>query len=258
MKISRYSDIHNECSRERWTPPAVDLANVVILAGDIGSHTHGIEWAAEVFPAHAANGRLIYVTGNHEYYDAHLGMVKEMRKKATETGVRFLEQGVIEADGVRILGCTLWSGFSLYGGGTAMADAMNTARRHINDYILINTFGGKLLHPRDTAAIHQKSASWLDQELSKPFDGKTVVVTHFAPHRGCIAAKYAGDSLTAYFVTDLSWLMKKHQIAVWCYGHTHGNVDFEAENGCRVISNQRGYPNELAETGFRPELVLEV
>jgi hypothetical protein len=52
--------------------------------------------------------------------------------------------------------------------------------------------------------------------------------------------------------------MKKHQISVWCHGHTHTNNDFLAEGGCRVISNQLGYPKEQASIGFRNDLVVEL
>jgi hypothetical protein len=64
----------------------------------------------------------------------------------------------------------------------------------------------------------------------------------------------------------MSPLMKRHPIAVWAHGHTHTNTDFLAEGGCRVISNQRGYPSEsrrapdgtAAESGFRHDLLIEV
>lgn len=44
------------------------------------------------------------------------------------------------------------------------------------------------------------------------------------------------------------------------FGHTHHNVDFVAENGCWVVSNQRGYPRDamLKDNGFRPGLVIEL
>lgn len=89
---------------------------------------------------------------------------------------------------------------------------------------------------------------------------KTVVVTHFAPHRRCVAPEHQGGDITPYFVTDLSWLMEKHRIDIWCYGHTHTNSDFVAENGCRIISNQRGYMREAMAggTGFWCDLVLEL
>ena len=262
MKIALFSDTHNECGTP-WTPPASALtADVVILAGDIGGHTHGLEWAAREF----MHQPVVYIAGNHEYYGSHLGLLDQMRKKADALHIHFLERNAIEIEGVRILGCTLWSNFALYGGSMTQAMAMTAARRSINDYVVITARGAQQLEPRDTANIHRQSAFWLGEELAKPFDGKTVVATHFAPHRKCVAPQHEGNSITPYFVSDMSHLMEKHRIDVWCHGHTHTNTDFIAEGGCRVISNQLGYPGErdrtqggiVFETGFRNELLIEL
>lgn len=250
MRFALYSDLHLET--KEWTPPDLDV-DMVILAGDIGKHTHGLSWAAATF-----RQPVIYVAGNHEYYDAHLGMLAELQKPAWEhSGLHFLERRSIEVDGVRFLGCTLWSGFDLYGADKAEA-YMDIAKRGINDYWMIHAKGGKNLTPRDTVKLHRTAVRWLDAELSKPFTGKTVVVTHFAPHLGCVASQHDGSDLSPYFVTDLSYLMRKHQIDVWCHGHTHTNNDFRVEGRCRVISNQLGYPGERGrpEIGFRPELTI--
>lgn len=264
MKIALFSDIHNEAGLGvPWVPPAsAEDADLVILAGDVGGHTHGLEWAARSFMRQP----IVYVSGNHEYYGAHLGLLDEMRRKAKSLEIHFLERNVAEFDGVRVLGCTLWSGFTLYGGGIDQAYAMNEAGRCISDYVMIYARGAKLLEPRDTAAIYRTSVSWLSQELSKHFDGKTVVVTHFAPHIGCIAPQHEGDLITAYFVANMAWMMEKYKIDVWCHGHTHTNTDFIAEGGCRVVSNQLGYPSERTrtrggiefDTGFRRDLMIEV
>lgn len=244
MKFALYSDLHREIVRSPFEPPELDV-DVVILAGDISSHTNGLKWAADTFPKWRSQPKVVYVTGNHEYYDAHLGLLAEMRKPVwKEKGVFFLEQDVLDLPGVRILGCTLWSGFDLHGSESAEV-AMVAARQNINDYWMIYAREGQRLEPHDTRALHKESVSWLEAELAKPFLGKTVVVTHFAPHRGCVAAQHQNSELSPYFVTDLSWLMKKHQIDLWCHGHTHTNNDFIAENGCRVVSNQRGYPREF-------------
>jgi len=85
-----------------------------------------------------------------------------------------------------------------------------------------------------------------------------MVVAYFAPHRGCVAPQHQSSDVSQYFVTDLSWLMEKHRIDVWCHGHTHTNNDFAAENGCRVVSNQRGYSNEVAGSGLQLDLVIEI
>jgi len=262
MKIALYSDLHNECGVP-WEPPdSAHQADIVVLAGDIGSHTHGLEWAARRFPRRP----IVYVAGNHEYYGAQLGLLSELQKPYWQRmDVHFLERHSVERDGVRFLGCTLWSGFTLYGADRVEA-SMNVARRTINDYWMINARGGKLLHPRDTLRLHKTAVRWLDAALAKPYEGKTVVVTHFAPHRRCVAPEHEGSDVSPYFVTDLAWLMAKHRIDLWCYGHTHTNTDFVAENGCRVISNQLGYSGArtrrqggvLFDTGFRGELLIEV
>ncbi len=257
MKIALYSDLHREIFADRLVLPPVGV-DVVIIAGDIDSHTHGLTWAAQELRAWPGTPEIVYVAGNHEYYGAHLGLLAEMRRPQwRQQGVHFLERGTFERGGVRILGCSLWSAFDLYGAESTNA-AMNKAQNFINDYRVIGAHGGQWLTPKNTQALHRTAVKWLDAELSRPFAGQTVVVTHFAPHRGCVAPQHEGSDLSPYFVTDLSWLMEKYPIAVWCHGHTHTNNDFGAENGCRVISNQRGYPREVDRSGFRPNLVIEI
>lgn len=256
MRIALYSDLHLEIGS--WVPPELGDVDVVILAGDIHKHTYGLAWASTAFRRAPISPEILYVTGNHEYYDAHLGLLEEMQKPEwVAAGVHFLERRSIELEGVRFLGCTLWSGFSLYG-AEKVSGYMSIAKRGINDFWLIRAKGGHDLTPRDTFRMHRTAVRWLDNELSKPFDGKTVVVTHFAPHPGCVAPQHQNSDVSPYFVTDLSWLMKRYRIDVWCYGHTHTNIDFIAENGCRIVSNQLGYPGERFDTGFRNDLVIEL
>jgi len=261
MKFALYSDLHLD-PMLRGGPvllPPLDV-DVVILAGDIARHTYGLEWAADRFPDWPTSPKVVYVAGNHEFYEDRLTLLTAMRKGEWKRwGIEVMERRTLKLSGVRILGCTLWSAFDLHGPDTVDA-AMLRAKNGINDYWLIHTRGGRRLEPRDTWELHRKSVRWLDAELAKPFDGKTVVVTHFAPHRGCVAPQHQNSDVSPYFVTDLSWLMEKHRIDVWCHGHTHTNNDFIAKNGCRVVSNQRGYASEFAAggMGFRPDLILEV
>lgn len=260
MKIALYSDLHLEMvlrpkGRPTWEPPALDV-DVVVLAGDIGSHTHGIEWAASAFRQCPVSPDIIYVAGNHEYHGAHLQEhTVEMRKVAARLGVHFLENGTIEIGRVRFLGTTLWSDFELYGNDGSAA-SIRAARSYISDYSTIFAAGGKFIEPRDTIQLHREARAFLERELAKPFDDKTIVVTHFAPHRGCVEARFEGGTLTPYFTVDIASLMRKHPIALWAFGHTHYNVDF-VDHGCRVVSNQRGYPREQSED-FRDDLVIEV
>ncbi|MDD5297967.1 MAG: metallophosphoesterase [Rhodocyclaceae bacterium] len=266
MKIALYSDLHTEFGQPFELPTALldAEADVIILAGDIGVKTHGVAWAGR----HFTRGNVVYVPGNHEYYGAQLALLDEMRRAGKKLGVKVLNNEVAVFGDVRVLGSTLWTSFMLYGPDQAPY-ARHSAMRSINDFMSIWVrrresiacdplhSGGNLLHAHDVVGLHRSAVAFLERELSKPWAGKTVVATHFAPHRGCIAPEYENDALTAYFVNDLAWMMEKYRIDVWAYGHTHGNVDFVAEGGCRVVSNQRGYPREQS-TGFRPDLILEV
>lgn len=261
MKIALYSDLHLEIvlrpkGAPAWEPPPLDV-DVVILAGDIDTHTHGIEWAAKAFRQCPVSPDIIYVTGNHEYYGAHLNnLTAEMRNTAARLGVHFLDNDLIEIGGVRFLGSTLWSDFQLYGSDDGSANSIRAARSQISDYSAIFGADRKFIEPRDTIQLHRKARAFLEHELAKPFDGKTVVVTHFAPHRGCVEARFDGGLLTPYFTVDMAPLMRKHPIDLWAFSHTHYNVDF-VDHNCRVLSNQRGYPRELSH-GFRDDLIIEV
>lgn len=254
MRIALFSDLHLEFMHyELWQPPALDV-DLVILAGDIDKHDKGIEWARIAFP----DTRIIYVSGNHELYNGSVrGDLAQMRRTAARAGIDFLENDTVVIDGVRFLGAIGWSDFALYGEGECQAIAMNAAQRSINDYRLIRGSDGHPLEPRETARLHRETVAFLTAELAKPFDGKTIVVTHFSPHRGTIHPMYGGDKLTPYFCADMSWLMEKHKIDLWIFGHSHTNANFIAEGGCRVLSNQRGYAHEAGINGFREDFVIE-
>ena len=86
MKVRVMSDLYIKFFN--FAPPQVD-ADVVVLAGDILPEHYGLVWARRVFP----NTPIIYVHGNHEFYDAHYETVLEMsRKEATCLSIDLLER----------------------------------------------------------------------------------------------------------------------------------------------------------------------
>lgn len=257
MKFALFSDLHREVMQTPWEPTPLEV-DAVILAGDIGRGTEGLSWAAKTFPSWPGSPEIIYVPGNHEYYREDLSLLEQMTDPIwAHCGIQVLERRSVVVAGVRILGCTLWSGFDLYG-KALQETCMAAAYAGILDYQRITVDGSRDLVPEDTRRLYLESVAWLDQELAKPFAGKTMVVTHFAPHPRCVASQYQGGALTPYFVSDLSGVMEAHQIAVWCYGHTHTNIDFLTGGGCRVLSNQLGYPSEAENVGFRSHLIIDV
>jgi predicted phosphodiesterase len=232
---------------------AASDADVVILAGDTDVGTRGIEWARRW-----GGGRpVLYVAGNHEFYGGSLpGVIDDLREAADGSGIRVLENDEIILDGVRFLGCTLWSDFEFDGPDRRDA-SMRLSERVVNDYSHI-TYGPeqRTLHPTDTRTLHMQSRAWLADRLSEPFQGTTIVVTH---HQPVILGKPDNTvlrSLAGAFVSDVSELMGGDRTKLWIYGHTHRAADLDVD-GTRVLSNPRGYPDQpVAE--FNPGLVVDI
>ena len=244
------SDLHLE--RAPFTAPAVD-ADVVVLGGDIAPGTAGVEWASRWLGERPA----LYVAGNHEFYgESFSELAGDLRARADGSGVQVLENDVSVIDGVRFLGCSLWSDFEL-AGAERREHSMAICERMVNDYRQIRaSSAGEPLRAQDTLARHLESRAWLAERLSEPHDGPTVVITHHSP---IIRERPDNPLLAAIggaFASDLSELMGADAVDLWIFGHIHRTVDVNVK-GTRVISNQRGYPEEPV-AGFDPELVIEI
>jgi hypothetical protein len=82
------------------------------------------------------------------------------------------------------------------------------------------------------------------------------VVTHFPPSYQLCHDQFIGEPLSPYFNADCDDIIKKYQPAVWCYGHTHSDVEKEI-HGVPMYCNMGGYPNEGPEiTGFDPNKLI--
>ncbi|MEM5435448.1 metallophosphoesterase [Paraburkholderia diazotrophica] len=266
MKIRVLSDLHLECDEPQVIPHA--NADLVVLAGDIHNHAEGLRWAAETFDGAVP---VVYVPGNHEYYDGEFGALEAAMHDAAASvdNVHFLNNAtLVDPDGNwRVLGTTLWTDFDLYGADEdSRATSIAAAERVMLDYrgLIQVTWtadndadnpaapqrANRIQHrvqdnmprnltPADTLALHRHARAWLETELAKPFGGKTIVVTHHAPHRRSLAERYADDPVSAGFVNHLPSLVRA-PVALWVHGHTHTAFDY-VENGTRVVCNPRGY-----------------
>jgi predicted phosphodiesterase len=222
-------------------------ADLVVLAGDVENGDAGIDWAARVF----AGQPVVTVAGNHEFYGERIpGLLPRLRTAAARSGnVTFLEKAEtrlrIGTRTLRLLGCTLWTDFRLYGeSGAALAMALAADR--ILDHARIALDDGSRFLPADAQRLHAASLSWLEEALEtpdEPFDGPTVVVTHHAPSPQSVAPHFTGDPLSPSFASDLTGLIERTRPALWIHGHTHHPVDYRV-GATRVLSNQWGYPKE--------------
>ena len=242
MKIQIYSDLHLGFAPFE---PVITDADVVILAGDIDIKSRGVVWANDTFQC-----PVIYVCGNHEYYGGHIDRTLQKMKDAAAPHVHVLENEALILNQTRFLVTTAWTDYSSTGDVVA---AKRIAWDWMNDFTVIRTDANfRRLRPDDLIAKSQAAYAWLTGELDKPFAGKTVVVTHHAP-----TVEYVSDGFPAHLIAAYAnnWpeLLKKADL--WIYGHTHIAADF-VKQGCRVVSNPRGYPTE--ETGFDQDFLIEI
>lgn len=265
MKIHILSDLHLEFGKG-FDAPITD-ADVIVLAGDIHSHTHGLDWAAAQ-PAFGGKP-VLYVPGNHEFYNnEYVGLRQELYRRAEALraeghSIFVLDGDAMEIGGVRFLGVVGWTDYMLFGEGSKF-HCMREARR-MNDHRLIQYVAGRgqldnyslrssLFLPEHAERFHARARAWLAEQLAQPYAGKTVVITHHLPSMQSVAERFRGDLLSAAFASDLDDLVE--QADLWIHGHTHDASDYSLGR-CRVVCNPRGYPGELG-TAFRPDLVIDL
>jgi predicted phosphodiesterase len=238
MKIWIMSDVHIELSFGWDLPPEDERPDfdVLVMAGDLTPRMErGVRWLRERVP----HKPVIYIAGNHEAYRCDIDRIFEKAcEEASGSNVHVMENQSVVIAGVRFIAATLWTDFELFGDTVT---AMRSVGRSMNDYRLIRTANYRRpLQPIDTRARHVATRAYIERELSQPFDGPTVVVTHHAPYRGAIKAGHESDVVSAGHVSDLSTLIEDRQPDLWVYGHTHRSDDARVGK-TRIVSNAKGY-----------------
>src|SRR3954471_16774039 len=144
LRLAVYSDLHLEIAP--WQPPRVE-ADVVVLAGDIDNGTRGVEWARRSF-----DKPVLYVAGNHEYYEGELvSLQRELPDAAGRADIQWMDCSELVIAGVRFLGCTLWTDYSL-AAPPARSAAIEQSRKRNPDYSFIR-HGERALAPEDVIAL---------------------------------------------------------------------------------------------------------
>jgi predicted phosphodiesterase len=256
MKIQLASDLHHEFLQREFPGECLISpahgADLLVLAGDIGNGSQAIDlfqdWPVPV----------LLLAGNHEFYGYSIEQMRvKLRKAASGTSITFLDNDSADFGGVRFLGTTLWTDYRL-GLNRTQRELMERAELSINDHRRITSKESPSKEGRFTAANalaeHERSRAWLDRELDRPYDGKTVVVTHHGPHPLSVHPRYEGDPINAAFVSDLSELLPKADL--WLHGHVHDSFDYKVGD-CRVVANPLGYPRNARSVEHAKELVFE-
>ena len=281
MNIQLLSDLHLE-SNPHFTPRPVPGADLLVLAGDIGSYQNGSQLLAlgiadfglaRFSPLPLSQGGagwptpVVFVPGNHEYDgldfdEAHV----RLRTTCERLGIVWLERASAVLLSVRFIGCTLWTDFDAlttdraFTGGVTLAEQLkmrDKALRAANYYLRKNhaLLGGAPLLADAVREEGLASQAWLRDALAVPFKGKTVVVTHFAPSLRSADPRYGLSPGTAGFCNALDDLLP--MATLWLHGHLHCPSDY-VQNDCRVVANPLGYARKGEQAAFKPEFLIKI
>ncbi len=273
MNIQLLSDLHLE-THPNFIPQVAPLADVLILAGDIGSYQEGSmlfnrqdeDFGLSRFSPRKDLGAwpvpVYFVPGNHEYDGMPFEVAHEKLKATCERlEINFLHQRVEVFRGVRLVGCTLWSDFEALvpanGALTQQLKAREKAERAADFYLRKTgtTFQGEPFLSGAVRAQAEADQAWLTQALAESFEGPTVVITHFAPSLLSADPRYGLTPGTAGFCNSLDHLLP--YATHWLHGHLHCAHDYVSQ-GCRVIANPLGYAKKNEQQAFDPQKIVRI
>ncbi|MEI8029529.1 MAG: metallophosphoesterase [Comamonadaceae bacterium] len=273
MKIQLLSDLHLEV-HPHWMATAAPGADLLVLAGDIGSYQVGSLLPDKDFglarfsPKSGWPTPVLFIPGNHEYDGLDFDVAHaRLHETCERLGIGWLEREVVTYSGtnssaIRFVGTTLWSDFDALGppacaDNGAMAgllaqqlQAREKAYRAAN-YYLKKTGTTRHGSPMLAEAVRAQALlcqDWLVKALAKPFFGTTVVVTHFAPSLLSADPRYGLKPGTAGFCNALDHLLPCAQL--WLHGHLHAPSHY-AKHGCRVVANPLGYARKNEQAAFQ-------
>lgn len=281
VNIQLLSDLHLETHPHFTARPAAG-ADVLVLAGDIGSYQSGSQLGslgiadfglARFSPRPVAAGGaawpvpVFFIPGNHEYDGLDFDSTHaRLRETCERLGMIWLERETVIFNGVRFIGSTLWTDFDALTTEAAMTGEVTLAEqlkarekafRAANFYLKKNHSlrNGVPMLAAELREEGLKAQAWIGQALAKPFDGGTVVVTHFAPSLRSADPRYGLVPGTAGFCNSLDELLPQAQL--WLHGHLHCPADYLLR-GCRVVANPLGYARKGEQDGFKPGQCIEL
>jgi predicted phosphodiesterase len=262
MRFLLLSDLHLEFGELSLPENYGDQNTVLVLAGDICNFNKRSSFVNFFHDVCDSFHAVVYVAGNHEYYDASIDTGRgkfhrlvELQGKDNQRGslknLYVLENSTVDFPGVRVIGATLWTSFR---NGNPIL--MNEARSYMNDYALIRTGGegyDRRLRPEDTFEFNYESTQFIFDEVkqAKKEGLKTFVVTHHAPTHLSVPDKYVGLGENEFYANHFEYRLEENGPDVWQHGHIHDSCDYVVGQ-TRVICNPRGY----VKYGINPQFDL--
>ena len=240
LTLQLVSDLHIEYNNDsvnvdpsEYITPSAD---VLVMAGDIGSLYKIDQLRNFVRRAAAGFKHTVYVLGNHEYYLPPKGEYRhvpfdELAKRGMNLeneipNLTVLNRSSVQFGKLCVVGATLWS------------DIRCELPKFIVQIRDMNTDRYRELHNRDRLYIEKMTEYCKENEL------KMICVTHHPPSYKVTENSGRKARFISLYVSDLDHLMMKQDIDTWMCGHVHTNFYIVTDGGTRLMGNQKGKPKD--------------
>lgn len=253
MKIQLLSDTHG------FDYDIAEEADVVVHAGDFSNSLRGMVNFAEY--CQDSNKDFVFVLGNHDYFESNIeDTVDFLRDNYPNNAL--LYDNAIKIKNKTFVGGTLFTNFRAnkvqYDDPLMFDQYKRTAENWVYDFQKVYVNNKKkmdvLVKAEDYVTLFNKYYNNIIKYKNKK---DVVVVTHFPPHLACLDPYWgnhpSAQHLNPYFINDLDVTGFDY----WFSGHTHTALDTVVD-GCRLVINPLGYPQEHDKNGYRNNLIIEV
>ena len=280
MRLFPLSDLHLERRRPEAIPRPEGSFDILVCTGDL--HEGHPEKGVDVLLSLADGRPIVLVPGNHEHYaptgdgrtapELLAALERAVARRNGEGARIHLLQGgqAVVIDGVRFVGTTLWSDWSLAGRWLTAdtpdrpADPVAYAAARMTDPVTgsreyrgsIRRADRSAWSPEDAMAAHASEKAAFLAALAQPHAGPTVAVTHHPPSP--LAADAFRDApgvpwwVPAFYATTvLDDLTDAERPDLWFSGHFHAGHDMR-------IGRTRWIANPVEGTTFRNDRFAEV
>ncbi|TDG00909.1 metallophosphoesterase family protein [Paenibacillus piri] len=265
------SDIHldfwvrmnnNEVKQRRNIDRLVDSlippdhpSSTLVIAGDLGHYN--VQNQQLLISFKRFYDKILIVFGNHDLYLVSNGQRRkyssdsmkrrgEMKQLAEQLeGVVCLDGTTICIDGVTYGGTASWydCSFGIQTLNMSQSQLYEEWKKSMND--------ANLIYPRFTQSTLMDFFNHEYEKLEAVIDESQVIISHVSPDWSHVGGKHLIDPVTSFYYFDGSSLLTRAKGKVWCFGHIHTKVDYLHSDGCRLINNALGYPDERTGTKIR-------
>lgn len=253
-QIQVVSDLHFEINDGNVEDAIIPSAPILLIAGDtcpvlLWSFQNFIGWVSVNFDF------VFLVAGNHEYYQNNLIATDKAIRDITKTykNVFFLQQSEVILGDVVFMGCTLWS-YIPY-------EFKRIIPMFVNDFKVITD-----MNIQKYDKMFSSNVKWLQERTAhhKENGKKVVVLTHHSPvietgeadpRISSSFSRYGNSMMDCAYASNLNVLFPSCDL--WVFGHTHKKID-KVFDGCRMVSNPKGYETKAKNAFFEKALTISI